>query len=381
MVKSRVLRYALILLAWCMFALLATMFSYASWRLNSVNANLGMIARRQFVTNLIWGIILSPAVFWLCNRFPIEKDNWVRTVPIHLLGTLGVAVTHASLRTLFDPITYPNEHRERSLKMFSAYFLANGYEDLWMYWLFAFLALSLVYYRKYMEREVSAAELQGQLARSQLQMLKMQLHPHFLFNTLHSISALMQRDVRAADRMLAQLSDLLRITLETNGTDLVTLKRELELVSSYVEIEKTRFQDRLSIEFDIDPGVLDAKVPSMLLQPLIENAVRHGIAKRSGSGRIEVRATRKANRLRITVLNDAPPPEAVQDSQGTGIGLTNTVARLRYLYRDKHRFQSRRDELGRFEVCIEIPLDIEGVQQVTMLVADVHTGAPIQGVR
>ena len=381
MLKCRLSRYALILLIWCIFALIATTFVYGSWKMDSGKANWSMIARRQLVTNLIWGTILSPVIFWICNRFPVDKDNWRRTIPVHVAASFGAAFTHAALRTLFDHFTYPEMHRARNMRLFSAYFLANGYNDLWMYWLFAFLALSLVYYRKYVDREVSAAMLQAQLARTELQMLKMQLHPHFLFNTLHSISALMQRDVAAADRMLAQLSDLLRITLDTSGTDLVTLKRELEMVRSYVEIEKTRFQDRLTIVFRIDPETLDARVPSMLLQPLIENAVRHGIAKRSGSGRIDVGAKRRNHRLRITVTNDAPAVDS-DDSHGIGIGLTNTLARLKHIYRDEHRFQSRRDESGRFEVCIEIPMAKDGVQQVTMLLADdIHSREPIQGVQ
>lgn len=380
MLKTRLWRYALILLIWCVFGLIAATFVYASWKMDNGSANFSMIARRSLATNLIWGAILSPAIFWLCNHFPIEKSNWIRTVPIHLAASFGAAFTHAALRTLFDHFTYPDEHRVRNLRLVSGYFLANGYTDLWMYWLFAFLALSLVYYRKFVDREVSAAVLQAQLARTELQMLKMQLHPHFLFNTLHSISALMQRDVPAADRMLAQLSDLLRITLDASGDDLVILKRELEIVHSYVEIERTRFEDRLAIVFRIEPETLDAQVPSMLLQPLIENAVRYGIAKRSGAGQIEISANIRDSRLRITVMNDA----AIEgiDSHGIGIGLRNTQARLQHLYGAKHSFQSRRIQSGKFEVCIEFPVSIGDVQDVTILRADgVHPAMPIQEVR
>jgi two-component system, LytTR family, sensor kinase len=381
MLKSRLFRYVLILLIWCVFALIATTFIYASWNMDNGNANWSMIARRALVTNLIWGALLSPAIFWLCNHFPIEKRNWIRTLPIHLAASLGAAFTHAALRTLSDHFTYPDEHRVRNVRLLSAYFFANGYSDLWMYWLFAFLALSLVYYRKFVDREVSAAVLQAQLARTELQMLKMQLHPHFLFNTLHSISALMQRDVPAADRMLVQLSDLLRITLDTSGSDLVTFKHELEMVHSYVEIEKTRFEDRLAIVFRIEPETLDAQVPSMLMQPLIENAVRYGIARRSGAGQIEISATICNDRLRIMVVNDAAV-EGAEDSHGIGIGLRNTQSRLQHLYGDKQSFQSRRGQSGKFEVCVELPVSIGELKDLTVLRAgEVPPTMPIQEVR
>jgi two-component system LytT family sensor kinase len=381
MLKSRLFRYVLILVVWCMFALIATTFAYVSWKMDSGKANWSMIARPELVTNLIWGALLSPAIFWLCNHFPIEKRNWIRTVPIHLAASFGAAFTHAALRTLFDHFTYPVEHRVRNLRLVNIYFWANGYTDLWMYWLFAFLALSLVYYRKFVDREVSAAVLQAQLARTELQMLKMQLHPHFLFNTLHSISALMQRDVPAADRMLVQLSDLLRITLDTSGSDLVTLKHELEMVHSYVEIEKTRFEDRLAIVFRIEPETLDARVPSMLMQPLIENAIRHGIARRSGAGQIEISAKICNDRLLIIVVNDAAP-EGAEDSHGIGIGLRNTQARLQHLYGDKYSFHSQKYQSGKFEVCVELPVSIGELQDSTTLRASmVSPGLPIQEVR
>lgn len=355
MIKSRFARYFVFLLVWLLLATVATTFIYESWRMSGEKAVWTNIARRQFVTYIIWGMILVPAIFWLSKRFPVESSNWRRTIPIHVAGAFAAATTHAVLRAALDPFTYPGEVRPGFEKMIGLYFLANGFNDLWMYWLFAFFALTLVYHRRFLEREVSAATLHAQLARTELQMLKMQLQPHFLFNTLHSISALMQRDIRSADRMLVQLSDLLRITLEFTGTEFVTLERELEFARGYVEIEKTRFQDRLTVVSEIDPEALDARVPAMLLQPLIENAVRHGIARRAGPGEIHVRAIRWNDRLRVAVINDVPAHDE-DDSHGTGIGLTNTVARLKHLYPGQHTINAHRNVSGRFEVQIEFPI-------------------------
>src|SRR5262249_2873049 len=154
---------------------------------------------------------------------------------------------------------------------------------------------ALDYYQKFQERELKAAQLEGRLAQAELQNLKAQLQPHFLFNTLHAISVLMQENVQAANRMLVRLSELLRMALDTAGAQEVTLKQEVEFAQRYLEIEQTRFQDRLSVKIDVDPSALDARAPSLLLQPLVENAVRHGIARRAGAGLLEIIARREGD--------------------------------------------------------------------------------------
>ena len=152
----------------------------------------------------------------------------------------------------------------------------------------------LEYYQKYRDRELHTSQLETQLAKAQLQVLKMQLHPHFLFNTLHAISALMHKDVERADLMIVRLSELLRQTLENGGTDEVLLRQELDFIKTYLEIQQIRLGARLTVEMDVDPGTMHALVPNLILQPIVENAIRHGIAPRSGPGRIEIRAEAKA---------------------------------------------------------------------------------------
>ena len=201
-----------------------------------------------------------------------------------------------------------------------------------------------------------ASRLEAQLARAQLQVLRMQLHPHFLFNTLNTISALVHKDVRAADRMLALLGDLLRDSFEKLGAQEVALKQELNFLERYLEIEKARFQDRLIVRTEIASETLDALVPNLILQPLVENAIRHGISRRSGTGSIEVRAWREDGMLAVRIRDDGPglPSEAVMASRG-GVGLANSQARLEQLYGRAHRFDLTNRPEGGLDVTLAIP--------------------------
>src|SRR5262249_39806199 len=176
------------------------------------------------------------------------------------------------------------------------------------YWLILGITHGLIYYRKFRERELRAFQLEAELVQTQLQMLKMQLNPHFLFNTLHGISALMHRDVELADRMLARLGELLRGTLDNAGTQEVPLRQELEFIEPYLGIEQARLGPRLSVRFDVDPTPLDALVPNLLLQPLVENAVRHGLAPQTAPGLVEIRTWREG-------------PHVIMQVRDTGRGL------------------------------------------------------------
>ena len=171
----------------------------------------------------------------------------------------------------------------------------------------------------------------------------MQLHPHFLFNTLNSILPLVFRDRDAASRTVVRLSDLLRLSLQNEGSDLIPLRKELELLKVYLEIQQTRFQDRLTVRLDVEPGIGDALVPNLILQPLVENAIKHGIAARPGSGRVEVHARRDADTLHLLVRDDGPGPDASappRPGEG-GVGLRNTRDRLELLYPGRHAFEFR----------------------------------------
>jgi two-component system LytT family sensor kinase len=188
--------------------------------------------------------------------------------------------------------------------------------------------------RGYHRRSLATARLQAELTRAQLQTMKAQLQPHFLFNTLNTISVLITENPAKANRMILLLSDLLRQTLETSQADEVTLKRELELLRAYVEIQRMRFRRRLSVSYDVNADILEAKIPHFALQPIVENAIRHGIAKQRTGGRIDIRAHRVGGRLVLQVQDNGPglSVESLRERNGNGIGLANTRKRLSCIY-------------------------------------------------
>jgi sensor histidine kinase YesM len=201
-------------------------------------------------------------------------------------------------------------------------------------------------------------QLEGQLSQAQLQALKMQLHPHFLFNTLHSISALLNKDKEAARQMIARLGDFLRLTLENSGAQEVTLQQEIEFLVCYLEIQRIRFQDRLTTSLDVEAEALDAQVPNLILQPIVENAIRHGISQRSTPGRIEIQAKHRNGVLRIQVRDNGPGLPVNRSHEKLfqkGLGLANTQTRLERLYGGEHRFELTNDPAGGLIVTLEIP--------------------------
>jgi LytS/YehU family sensor histidine kinase len=223
------------------------------------------------------------------------------------------------------------------------------------YWAIVGLSHAVLYYRESHDRAVRASQLETKLVEAQLKALQQQLHPHFLFNTLHAISALMHRDVDAADRTLMRLSDLLRLTLENIGQQEVTLQSELEFLSKYLQIEQTRFADRLIVRFDVEPATLDTQVPHLILQPLVENAIKHGVAKKTGPGHIDISARRDGDKLLLEVRDDGVGlSEDALTALQKGIGVSTTRARLQHLFGAEYRFEFHRRQAG-LAVLIALP--------------------------
>jgi len=215
--------------------------------------------------------------------------------------------------------------------------------------------IALRYYRESRERALLASQLETRLVEAQLKTLQQQLHPHFLFNTLHAISSLMHKDIEAADQTLIRLSDLLRLTLERLGQREVTLQAELDFLRKYLEIESTRFADRLVVRFDIEEGARDAFVPTLLLQPLVENAIKHGVARKSGEGHIDVTARRDNNMLWLEVRDDGVGlSEDSLTALQKGIGVSTTRARLQHQFGAEYRFEFHRLPQG-VAVVVAVP--------------------------
>ncbi|MGH7449774.1 MAG: sensor histidine kinase [bacterium] len=308
----------------------------------------------------LWGLWIpfSLLIFDLGQRWPFERPYWLRRVVMHLSISVFLAYAHvlfyAFVIVRLRPFPWDAKYYEfshvRAMEMSTTFKF-----DFLIYWGVLGAVLALSYYCQYREGELRAAELQGQLAQAQLQALKMQLQPHFLFNTLNAIAALVRKNEnKAATDMLAGLSDLLRLTLENAGAQEVSLKQEIDFLERYLDIERLRFADRLHVRLQIAPETLEARVPNLILQPLVENAIRHGIAPRSTPGLIEIKAERENGRLCLQVKDNGPgmPPGQLTRS---GVGLSNTRARLERLYGVNQSFVFNNAPEGGAVVALEIP--------------------------
>jgi two-component system LytT family sensor kinase len=316
--------------------------------------------------------LLAPLVLLLARRFPFERGTWRRSLPVHLVAVLVVTFLHVLLSRLvaLEVTTYlwSGPMSKPSLtwwqRVWREYYMSFDWEMM-TYWAIVGFFTAVVYHRQAQDRTVRAAQLETRLAEAQLQALQRQMHPHFLFNTLNAISALMHRDVEAADAMLAKLSDLLRMALDLKGVQEVPLKDELDFLAKYLEIEQARFGERLTVRFEIDPATLDAHVPNLLLQPLVENSVRHAVAKRIEPGTIEVSARRIDDRLQLQVRDDGPGlPKGRTPTAGTGVGLANTRSRLEHLYGASQSLQFAEPSGGGLAVIVTIPFRADDVPDV-----------------
>lgn len=305
---------------------------------------------------------LVPAMLWMARTYRFGRQSWKHAAIMHVVGVLVVTFAHAML-SVTARVVIMRWLAERELDWWlvvrERFFLYFDWEMM-TYWAVIGFSHAFDFHRESQERALTTAHLQMRLAEARLQALQRQLHPHFLFNTLHSISALMHRDVEAADAMLVRLSELLRLTLDRVGTHLVTLKDELDFVEKYLDIERTRFGERLATHLDVEPGTLDAAVPNFVLQPLVENALRHGIGPKVGGGQIEIIAWRDQDRLRLVVRDDGcgVSPDKL-DAFNTGLGLSNTRSRLEHMYEGRHRFEFETPAGGGLAVTVTIPFAID----------------------
>jgi two-component system, LytTR family, sensor kinase len=315
--------------------------------------------------------LLAPVVIWLSQRFPIDRDTWRRSLPLHLVAIFGVTIAHIllseSVRAGLVASGWMGAEWGQKYSYWNgvkSYYFRNFDWEMMTYWAIVGGYYAFSYSREAQDRTLRTSQLEARLAEAQLQALQRQLHPHFLFNTLNAISALMHRDVEAADQMLAKLSDLLRMALDQRGGQEVSLKDELEFLQKYLEIEEARFGDRLSVTFDIAPETLDAQVPNLLLQPLVENSIRHAVAVRIEPGCIEIRARQAGESLELVVRDNGPgmPPSRVA-APGKGVGLANTRSRLERLYGANHQLLFSEPPGGGLMVTVTIPFKADDLTE------------------
>ena len=312
----------------------------------------------QMVWSYLWALA-TPLVLWFAARLPIERNNWIRSSLLHLpISVVLSCVVTAIGRVLIWLNFGYSEGKPLTFESVTNFVVANFSEGIGIYLLIALTSYALRYYRQYREGQLQTLQLESQLSLAQLQALKMQLHPHFLFNTLHSISALLNKDADAARKMITRLGDFLRLTLENSGSQEVTLEQEMAFLVCYLEIERIRFQNRLVTRMDIASETLDAKLPNLILQPIVENAIRHGIAPRSTPGLIEIEAKHQNGRLRIQVRDNGPGLSTHRTSENLyrkGLGLANTKTRLERLYGAAHLLDLSNNPEGGLIVTLEIP--------------------------
>ena len=343
---------ALIFAAWTVFGLLLAHQFHMQSELSGRPDRWINVLRAGLLDAYLWAFS-TLAIFWLARRVPLERRRLLLGIAVHLIAAVVLGLARTGIKIELNQRMLGNRTRP-----FGTVFWGSSSQHLLYYALLLGIAQAVLYYGRYRERERAAERLAAGLTEARLQALKMQLQPHFLFNTLNAISALIPAEARPARRMIARLGDLLRIALEHEATQEVTLRDELASLQPYLEIEQARLEDRLTVVMEIAPDTLDARVPHLILQPLVENAIRHGIAPRIEPGRVEISATRGADDrfLHLAVRDDGPgvDPDR-QPRTRKGVGLTNIQSRLEQLYDGEHRFALEPHPEGGVVVRIALP--------------------------
>jgi len=309
----------------------------------------------------LW-VLATPAILWVARNYRLERSYLGTRLPIHALAmTTCIVIT----KTVYDALIMPPQSAFREFTwaklVRSIEFTADT--AVLLYCIVVLLEHAWVYYRRYQQGLINAANLRTELVHAQLHALRMQLHPHFLFNTLHTVSELVHEDPDLAERTIARLSELLRLFMAGSAIHEIPLGEELRIMDLYLEIECTRFRDRLSVHYDVPPELRDALVPSLLLQPLVENAIRHGLGRKAGPGWVAIAAERYEDTLVLRVTDNgaglaraaepgAPASGKASPSLHSGMGLAITRGRLQSLYGDRQSLEIRGLPTGGVEVRI-----------------------------
>jgi two-component system, LytTR family, sensor kinase len=326
--------WVLICAAWSIPAVLAAFEQYMQGRISGEPPSW-----RWIVFNSVdWFLyaLLTPAVLRAGRRLPLRRPHLARNIGFHIIGALALCVIWAGLGTLLRLAIFPIPTAVEALQGFASWTLTTLPFGVSVYFAIVGIEHALFYFAEARDREMQAIRLEAQLAEARLGALRMQLNPHFLFNSLNAITVLVRdRDTAAATRMLELLSDVLREALRSDAGHETQLQKELAFVERYLAIEQIRFSDRLRVRVDAEPAALDAVVPTFVLQPLVENALRHGIARKAAAGALEIAARIQGTQLVLTVQDDGPGLERDQPERPGGVGLENLRARLAALYGER----------------------------------------------
>ena len=360
---------------WTGFALLSAVEAFVAQKVEGKPVPWTLVLGRGLKDWYSFGLI-ALGILWFAGRVRFDARHVSRWVGLHMVAALLFSLGYVALLSALmageksvqtgEVLTF--SHLFQTISIY--YFVAH----LTLYWLVVLGHLSWTNYRQSRERERQAAALATELVQARLQALRMQINPHFLFNTLNSVSALIHEQPAAADRMIVRLSELLRQTLDRGDTQEVPLREEIEFLKGYLEIEQMRFQDRLRVHFAVEPATLDLLVPNLILQPLVENAIRHSIEPREEGGRVEVSVRLIGGELELRVWDDGGGLPADATAPGrAGIGLSNVRSRLAHLYGSAQQLAVRNAAGGGTEALARIPccrLDSAKGPRVVVLEAD-----------
>ena len=352
-VKNLWLRIAASGIGWGFVGLVLTLELYFNQRAFTNSVDVGDIAITQFGRAAMWAL-MSPFILTLRERVPLNSGRWIGGILFHILFSFVVMATYylgriEAYALLFGP------YKEGFWYTADRGFYGHNFVDMACYWAVLAFGYGSELQRKYRNEEIRAAQLESRLIEAELKALREQIKPHFLFNTLNTISAII-RDGKneLAVTLIARLGSLLRMSLDGNRENESTLRAEMDFMDRYVEIQKARFPDRLSVDISVEEPTLRARVPWLLLQPLVENAILHGVAPKSGPGKVEILARLERGQLHLEVRDDGPGlPE--NRSIVEGLGLANTRARLSKIYGDAGRMTIRNRPEGGIAVEVALP--------------------------
>ena len=346
----------LVLLVWTGAGIFFGMRSWWNWLFFGATTHPRAVWMLENLADAWFWALLSFPIFRLALRFRFTRRGWPLALAVHATGAFATALGCVAFDVMLGRLLEPGDPPR-----WLPYLRGPFYSNLWWYLLLVGAAYTVDYYRRLRDREVQAVRLDERLAEARLEALKMQIQPHFLFNTLHTISELVHEDPDAAERMIVRVADLLRLTVDNAQAHEVTLAQEVEFLEAYLEIQRTRFHDRLQVMVSVGEGTGAALVPNLVLQPLVENAIRHGAASTGGHGRILVTCERRGERLRMEVHDNGPGPHPTPPPGARqGVGVRNTRARLEQMYGRGGTLELTHCPIGGTIAAVEIPLSLAG---------------------